>query len=125
MALSDEDLEKFRRGSLVLVNLRQFEKIFPFLTPTIVTVSHSRDEEGDHFGLRLDDPIPDYLFFEETGEKDFILFRDELTLIASSLEAVPLEDWASLAHLLHPKLKERVEKWISQKKISPNFDQGQ
>jgi len=35
-----------------------------------------------------------------------------LTLIARSLEEVPLEDWSGIAHLLHPKLRIRVQEWI-------------
>ena len=50
--------------------------------------------------------------FEETG--DFLFWRrqNEISLVAHSLESVPLEDWAGLAHLLHPKLKMRVEEWL-------------
>ena len=55
--------------------------------------------------------------FEETGFNTFWRYPSEVSLIASTMESIPLEDWAGLAHLLHPKLKERVEKWLSQTKI--------
>ena len=105
MALSEEDLAKLQPGSLVLVdsNLQN--------TFTVFTVRE----------IYQDDPVVLYLttqeMYETTGRFWPVVVEEISSLIAPSLEAVPLEDWAGLAHLLHPKLKERVKQWLSQTKI--------
>ena len=55
--------------------------------------------------------------FEEEDEISRLLLLNEIEFISSSLEAVPLEDWAGLIHLLHPKLRTKVQEWL-QSKIS-------
>ena len=96
MALSEEDLAKLQPGNLVI-----WYKVIYTIQEVKLTLTGKTS----------------LLSFEEIEDLGYFwtLPRD-VFLVASSLEAVPLEDWAGLVHLLHPKLKERVEKWLSQKK---------
>jgi len=105
MALSDKDLAEIKPGCLVRVDW-VFYQVNGSLKESIVTVKSVFLSEG---GFNFT--------FEETRFTIFWRYPSEVSLIASTMESIPLEDWAGLAHLLHPKLKERVEQWLSQTKI--------
>jgi len=96
MALSKDDLAKIQPGALVCLS-------FPYLNGRILTIKRAR-----HSLTRISGILCSFL---EVESEHFILY-EEIIWAVSSLENVPLEDWAGLAHLLHPKLKTRVEEWL-------------
>ena len=86
------------------------------LKPGVLVLPQCDDLPSWHHILTIDnvevgDTGAIFSFLEKSGGPIY-LFPWEVMWVADSLESVPLEDWASLAHLLHPKLKTRVHEWI-------------
>ena len=107
MALSEKDLANLQPGALLLVKCWGHDGFYRSL---IFTLKDTHPPLIFFWG-REDVSQVSYLTGQEF-ERHYFFSHREVTLIAPSFESVPLEDWASLAHLLHPKLKERVEKWL-------------
>ena len=109
MALSDQEIVKIQPGALI--SLPRY--LAPVDESLILTV-----EKFTWSGVTSVFRLQTLEFkFLETGPTRFLLTPNSISFVASSLEAVPPEDWAGLAHLLHPKLQERVEEWLSRIKI--------
>ena len=48
----------------------------------------------------------------KSSNRMYYLYEDEVKLVSPSIQEVPLEDWASLIHLLHPQLRFRVQETL-------------
>jgi len=104
------DSEKFKVGNLVEISAGAWrELIFPlamtdfriFIIGYVDKVFHPFRENV--FLYRL---VPDQTI------RAIFLYEDEVKVIAPSFQELPLEDWAGIAHLLHPELKIRVQEWL-------------
>ena len=98
MALSYQDLKELRPGALIRICVD-----LDYTSSIDVICTFNKIDDFRAASVQID--------CQEIGSFWFDL-DVEIFLVAPSMEALPLEDWAGLAHLLHPKLQKRVLEWF-------------
>ena len=96
---------KFRPGDLIKISG------FPPVVFVITEVHLVSEAYSSPVYKLVSDEVVE-LASRRTYYRIYYACENEVQIIAPSLQEVPLEDWASLIHLLHPQLQHRVRQWI-------------